>query len=282
MAHENALKIEVLMSVYRKENPVYLRAALESLRTQTRPADAYLIVEDGPLTPELTAVLDDYATKLPTLRRLALPENVGLGAALKAGMLETKLDWIARMDSDDLSRPDRFAKQEAYLLAHPEVDVLGTQITEFETEADLAKRDRLIARKVPLEHAAIVKFQKRRSALNHVSVLMRRDLVLAAGNYEDALYMEDDMLWYNLISAGAKLANLDEALVDVRVGAGMYERRGGFRYLKFYRAARKKALKRGQISHSDYWITVGGQLVVALMPGAVRRFIFQKFLREAE
>ena len=77
-------------------------------------------------------------------------------------------------------------------------------------------------------------------------------MVLKAGNYEDGLYMEDDLLWLNMIAAGAKTGNLDQILCKVRVGAGMFERRGGLRYLKLYRQARQRMLQRGQISYMEY------------------------------
>ena len=67
-----------------------------------------------------------------------------------------------------------------------------------------------------------------------MTVMFKKDMVLKAGNYEDGLYMEDDLLWLNMIAAGAKTGNLDQILCKVRVGAGMFERRGGLRYFKLY------------------------------------------------
>ncbi|MCP8922392.1 amylovoran biosynthesis protein AmsE, partial [Streptococcus oralis] len=135
-------------------------------------------------------------------------------------------------------------------------------------------------RRVPTQHADIVAYQRMRSAFNHMTVMFKKDMVLKAGNYEDGLYMEDDLLWLNMIAAGAKTGNLDQILCKVRVGAGMFERRGGSRYLKLYRQARQRMLERGQISYMEYAKSVAIQAIVALCPGFVRQFIFVKLLRK--
>ena len=147
----------------------------------------------------------------------------------------------------------------------------------------LTNPDEIVSyRRVPTQHADIVAYQRMRSAFNHMTVMFKKDMVLKAGNYEDGLYMEDDLLWLNMIAAGAKTGNLDQILCKVRVGAGMFERRGGPRYLKLYRQARQRMLKRGQISYMEYAKSVAIQMVVALCPGFVRQFIFMKLLRKSK
>ena len=112
-------KISVLMSVYKKENPEYLRASLESILVQTRTADEILI-EDGPLTQELYQVVAEYQKKCDYLHVHAMEQNVQLGRALAKGVELCKYDLIARMDTDDIAMPDRLEKEEAYMEAHPE------------------------------------------------------------------------------------------------------------------------------------------------------------------
>lgn len=270
-------RMSVLMSVYHKENPAYLREAMESLLAQTRPADEYVVVEDGPLTAELYAVLDDYQARLgECLKRVPLAENRGLGLALREGVLHCTGDLIARMDSDDLSLPERFEKQEACFLENEALDIVGTYIDEFELDPMVISG----RREVPLDQAGILRYQKMRSALNHVTVLFKKDTCLRAGNYEDAPYMEDDMLWFNFISAGAQMKNLPESLVLVRVGAGMIERRGGGAYLQHYKKARRTAWKRGQINALHYYSSLWIQFLVAHMGSGLRRLVFFKLLRQ--
>ena len=177
---------------------------------------------------------------------------------------------------DDIAVPDRFEKQ-VQLMEKDNLDLLGGHIAEF-----IDNPDEIVSyRRVPTKHADIVAYQRMRSAFNHMTVMFKKDMVLKAGNYEDGLYMEDDLLWLNMIAAGAKTGNLDQILCKVRVGAGMFERRGGLRYLKLYRQARQHMLKRGQISYMEYAKSVAIQMVVALCPGFVRQFIFMKLLRKS-
>ncbi|KXT98464.1 putative UDP-galactose--lipooligosaccharide galactosyltransferase [Streptococcus oralis] len=209
------------------------------------------------------------------VKRCPLEENQGLGLALRYGVLQCQYDIIARMDTDDLAVPDRFEKQ-LQLMEKEDLDLLGGHIAEF-----IDNPDEIVSyRRVPTQHADIVAYQRMRSAFNHMTVMFKKDMVLKAGNYEDGLYMEDDLLWLNMIAAGAKTGNLDQILCKVRVGAGMFERRGGSRYLKLYRQARQRMLERGQISYMEYAKSVAIQAIVALCPGFVRQFIFVKLLRK--
>ena len=271
-------KISVLMSVYVKENPTFLRDAIKSVQNQTLKPSELVLVEDGPLTPELYQVLDEVEaqSEIP-VKRYPLEQNQGLGLALRYGVLQCQYDIIARMDTDDIAVPDRFEKQ-VQLMEKDNLDLLGGHIAEF-----IDNPEEIVSyRRVPTQHTEIVSYQRMRSAFNHMTVMFKKDMVLKAGNYEDGLYMEDDLLWLNMIAAGARTGNIDQILCRVRVGAGMFERRGGLRYLNLYRQARQRMLERNQISYIEYAKSVGIQAVVALCPGFVRQFIFVKLLRKSK
>lgn len=100
------MKFSVLMSLYIKENPQYLRECFESLVAQTHPADEIVLVFDGAVTPELEAVVSEFETKLP-LNLVKLPKNLGLGKALNEGLKHCSHDWVFRMDTDDICVPER-------------------------------------------------------------------------------------------------------------------------------------------------------------------------------
>ena len=233
-------KFSVLMSVYIKENPAFLEEAVESILHQTLQPSEVVIVEDGPLTPELYQVLEELeAQSSIPIKRCLLEQNRGLGLALKYGVTQCQYDVIARMDTDDIAVEDRF-EQQFELMGTENLDLLGGHIAEF-----IDQPDEIVSyRRVPIKHEDIIVYQRMRSAFNHMTVMFKKEMVLKAGNYEDGLYMEDDLLWLNMISAGARTGNVDQILCKVRVGAGMFERRGGFRYLKLYR--QEAALLHGQ------------------------------------
>lgn len=269
-------KFSVLMSVYVKENPAYLRLALDSVINQTVKPSEIILVEDGALTDELYLEINDFKNCNPNLLvEIPLKQNVGLGLALAEGILHCSNELVARMDSDDISVRTRFERQINEFIDNPKLDICGGHIIEFINSPDEVFGNR----NVPLSHDEIVKYQKKRSAFNHVTVMFKKSAVLKAGNYQHAPLMEDDLLWANMFNSGAYSMNIDDNLVFVRVGAGMIERRGGFKYFLKYRNARKQILDTGFISYFDYVLVNAIQLVVTLIPNKLRAFVFEKLLR---
>ena len=106
------MKFSVLMSIYHREQPEFLRQCLQSLCAQTLAADEVVLVYDGLLTPQLEAVAKGFQAALP-LKIVRLAENVGLGRALNEGLAHCSHDWVFRMDGDDICLPERFAFQAA-------------------------------------------------------------------------------------------------------------------------------------------------------------------------
>ncbi len=269
-------EFSVLMSLYVKERAEYARACFESLLRQTVLADEWVIVEDGPLTEELYALLAEYEERYPRLiKRVPLPVNRGLGLALGEGVLACSYELIARMDTDDIAREDRFEKQLIAFAENPKLDICGSHIKEFDGDIDNV----LAERRVPVVEKEILNYQKRRDSFNHMTVMYKKSAVLRAGNYQEALLMEDSLLWINMMRTGARCANIDDYLVYARTGADMYARRGGWAYYKKYKSGRKKIYETGYISWWDYRYTLLVQLVIALLPNKIRAWFFKRFLR---
>lgn len=105
-------KYSVLMSVYYKEKPEYLDYSIKSMLKQTIFPSEFVIVKDGELTEELNNIIEKYKQEYPNLFNIiSLEQNVGLGLALKTGILNCKYEFIARMDSDDYSIPTRIEEE---------------------------------------------------------------------------------------------------------------------------------------------------------------------------
>ena len=268
-------KFSVLMSLYLKEKPEYLNEALKSVINQTVKPNEIVIVYDGPITTELKSVVEQYVSNNPGLIKIIdNPENKGLGLALADGVPQCTYELIARMDTDDICRKDRFEKQLEEFVKDPRLDICGSHILEFEE-----KEENIVARRrVPLVDKDIKEYQKRRDGFNHVSVMFKKKSVLAAGNYQSCLLMEDTLLWANMFMNGAKGKNIDDYLVYVRIGKDMYERRGGFDYYKKYKAGTRKVYETGYISWVDYKMTLIVQFIVAAIPNRVRGFVFKNLL----
>lgn len=214
----------VLLSVYKNDNPDYLKMALESIyEQQTKKPNEIVIVFDGPLTKQLEMVLNDFKKdKKGIVKFCKLKENKGLGEALRVGSEKCTCDYIFRMDSDDISVPERFKIQSDYMIKHPEIDVLGGDIAEFERDPC---EDNKRVRTCPEKLKDIIQMGKRRNPMNHVTVCIKRESLLSSEGYLPLKCLEDYYLWLRMIVAGKNLANIKKTLVYVRVGSGFELRR---------------------------------------------------------
>ncbi|WP_165157710.1 glycosyltransferase [Parabacteroides sp. ZJ-118] len=269
----------VVMSVYRNDKPEFVRRAVESVTTgQTRKPNEVVLVVDGLVPEALEVLVRDYEQVTNSIFKVIwLPKNKGLGNALRVGVEAASNEIIARMDSDDVSASDRFEKQISYMEEHPECDLVGGQISEFIDEESNIVGKRI----VPCEHDKILMWLKGRCPFNHMSVTMLRSRVLGVGNYMDWHFNEDYYLWIRMAEAGCRFANLPDTLVNVRVGADMYRRRGGWKYFKSEKGIQDYMLRHRIISLPHYCYNVLGRFAVQVaMPNRLRGFIFQKLFRK--
>lgn len=271
------MDFSVLMSVYRNDKPEDVRTAVESISTrQTLKPNEIILIVDGPITNSLSNVIIELQSIHSELKVIRLNENQGRGKVLGLSVEMATHDLIAIMDSDDISLPDRFLLQLNYMNAHPEISALGGQITEFiDTPENI-----VASRQVPLTSSECLSFLKSRDPINHMTVMLRKEDVLKAGNYQHWHLNEDTYLWLRMAEAGCKFANLPETLVNVRVGKDMYARRGGWTYFKSNKAIQDYRLRTKFISVSKYLSNLSIQFIVqVLMPNSIRGWVFKKFLR---
>ncbi len=271
-------KFSVAMSLYYNDKPEDVRVALDSilLHQTVKPGEVYLVV-DGPISLELDALIGEYEDAYPKILTVhRLPENGGLGRALAVAIENCRYSLVARMDSDDISVSDRFEQQLRYFRANPEVDILGGDINEFMEEPS----NMIGRRAVPRTDLSIKRYMTRRCAMNHVSVMFRREAVLQAGNYIDFFWNEDYYLWIRMMRRGCVFANTGTALVNVRVGREMYRRRGGRRYYESEKRLQRYMLNRRIISPWRYLVNVTQRFIVQrVLPDSIRGWVFRTFAR---
>lgn len=267
--------LSCLLPVYEKDDPAHLEQALESILQQGRPPDELVVVEDGPLPKTLRDALDARTGFLPTLR-VRIESNVGLGLALMQGLNSCRFDLIARMDADDIARPERFERQEEFMRANPEVVLLGTTVEEFRSQlGDLGR-----LRRSPETDDGIRRRAQTRNPFNHMSVIFRKHTVQAAGGYRHRPGFEDYDLWLRVLKQPGKVANLAEVLVDVRVGSGMLTRRHGMRYLRAELGFLWDCRRQGLMSTADIARSALARIPARLMPiGGLER-AYDLLLRE--
>ena len=210
------------MSLYVKEKPEYLRPAIDSMLNQTVKPEEIVIVEDGPLNDELYAILREYKEKYPELFTSVVNEkNIGLGLALNEGLKVCRNELVARMDTDDISKPERCEKQLKVFDENPELSIVGAFVDEFYTSPEEVVSSRV----VPQKHEDIYNFAKKRSAFNHPVVMYRKSRVLENGGYSDLRRNQDVDLFGRMLFAGCKAENIGEALLWFRSNDDLAKRR---------------------------------------------------------
>ena len=263
-------KYSVLMSLYKKENPEYLKSSIDSMLNQSVKPDEIVMVEDGPLTPELYAVLDSY----PILHRVRNKTNLGLGLALNAGLKECRNELVARMDTDDCSKPERCEKQLARFLEKPYLSIVGSHIDEFVDDISNVISQRI----VPTTSDDIYNFAKKRSAFNHPTVMYSKTAVLENNGYSDLKRNQDVDLFGRMQFEGYKAENIDEALLWFRSSDELAKRRKSWQNTWSYIATIRKFWKMGYSSFADYVMVGIAQTGMYLMPVKVQNFVYKKFL----
>lgn len=200
-------KVTVLMAVYNGER--YLREAMESVLCQTFQDFEFLIINDGSTdkTRDLVLAYDDARIVL-----LDNKENVGLTRSLNRGLELAAGELIARQDADDISEPERLAKQVAFLDRHPELAMLGTWYKDIDLQGTIVEE-----RKLPCDTTDIRWSLLFFCPFVHSSVMFRKSVVTEQiGYYNETLtYSQDYELWHR-IARRFSVANLSEPLVRLR------------------------------------------------------------------
>ncbi|MCM1440123.1 MAG: glycosyltransferase [Roseburia sp.] len=211
------------MSVYKSEQANLLDRALHSIwMDQTLKPDQIILIEDGPLGNELHNVINEWKKNLPGIMDIIVnPENLGLTKSLNRGIPLAKGEYIARMDSDDISTPERFEKQVAYLEANPEISALSGNVEIYDERGSF-----LYTKKFPLTHQECYKRISKGSPLSHPCVMIRKKVFEDGIRYNEKYRTSQDIaLWFDMLANGCKIANLDIPLLKFEYDQNMYKRR---------------------------------------------------------
>ena len=262
----------VLLAVCKKDDPTLLKKALDSIFSNTLQPYEVVIVADGPLTDDLMSLMRKYLFNRQ-IRLIKLPYNLGLAAALNAGLSTVKTKYTLRADADDFNHHNRFELLIEKL--REGFDLVGSAIREVDkVGVEVAYRS------CPLTENNIRQFARKRNPFNHMTVGFRTAAVVQAGGYPSIYLKEDYALWATLLAKGCRVCNLKEVLVNASAGREMFRRRGGLRY----------ALAEINLQHhlvkcklkSAHSALIDGVLrsVIFLAPNAFREFFYLKFLRK--
>ena len=276
MGTEKNKNFSVLLSLYHRENPNYLRLALGSVFNQSLRAAEVVLVKDGKLTKELDSVIEEYGEKYPELKVVSYEKNQGLGYALNYGMQYCTYGIVARMDADDIAKPDRFEKQIRVLEEHPEIGLVTAWVEEFvgSTENVTAKRT------LPETPEELYEYGKSRCPANHPVTMYRKQAVLDAGGYQTELFPEDYFLWIKMLMNGVNFYCMQESLLYFRYSPETIAKRGGWKYAIDELKIQKNIYKTGYISFPRYLFNSVSKFTVRVLPLKLRTWVYLHLLRK--
>lgn len=269
-------RISVVLPVYGGDDPSHFDDAVSSVLSQTRRPDEVVLVRDGPVPDTLADVLSRLVAAHDPVVVVPFEENRGRAVARQVGIERANGDYVAMMDADDLSLPERLERQARFLDEHSEIDLVGTQIIEIDAESE----EHLAVRSLPTDHDDIASLARSRAPVSQSSVMARRDAILAAGNYRDVDRMEDYDLWVRMLVDGARFANIPETLVKARTGDEMYERRGGFEYAREELRMQVEFFRMGFTSLPRAVTNILTRVSIRFVPNRIRAFVYERFFRD--
>ena len=271
---DSAEPFSLLLPTYHADEPRFLeRAFVSAVHEQVRRPNEVVLVRDGQVPNALKDTLDRLTAESPVpVVRVDLDTNRGLGFALDAGLAACNYEIVARMDSDDVSLPERFARQVPLL--EQGYDLVGTALLEFGMHED----DIVGLRTPPTDESEIAKWARFHDPFNHPTVVYRRQMVVAAGGYRDLPLLEDYWLFARMIEHGARVANLAEPLVKYRIGAGAYARRGGWTLLRSELTLQRQFRASGFVTRWQYARNLVVRGGYRLVPETIRRAAYRRII----
>jgi glycosyltransferase involved in cell wall biosynthesis len=201
-------RVSVLMAVYNGER--YLKPALESILAQSFEDFEFIIVDDGS-TDRSPALLQQCAARDARIRLIWVP-HTGLTRSLNQGLAIATGEFVARMDADDIARPQRFARQVEFLTTHPDVALVGCGYDLID------EKDRILETVVPVAEDRAIQDRHLRglTTICHPCVMARRQSLSSIGGYDESYPVAQDLDLYLRIGETGKVANLPAILMKYR------------------------------------------------------------------
>lgn len=259
------------MSLYKSDVLEYVKLAVEGILKQTFSDFDFYIQYDGSVKDEV----DNYLLSINDVRIKIFKraENKGLAYSLNellGYVMPKEYQFIARMDADDISLPERFEKQIRFMDTHPEIECLGAWAIEINSDGSEYYR-----KQMPETHEECWKQFMIRDCMIHPTVMFRRSYIEKAGYYSlDTYYGEDTMMWAQGFANGCKFANVPEYLFKFRLNDDFFSRRRGWKHAKGILTLRWKVNKMLGYPLKAYLYAIA-YAGAKLMPKAVLNLIYK-------
>jgi glycosyltransferase involved in cell wall biosynthesis len=248
-------KVSVVMSVYNGEK--YLKESIDSILHQTFTDFEFIIINDGS-TDETGKILSNYND---SRIKIIEQENLGLTKSLNKGIKLSKGEYIARMDADDISLPERFEKQIKFLDANPEFAAVGCWYYLIDEDGVIIKECKPSIKPYKIKKAFIYS-----SPIIHPSAMIRRKVLEEVNFYDEKFkYAQDRDLWFRILKS-YKLGIIPEFLFKFRYHSSSVSLMEEIEQKKYYIKALEKAIQNGVYSRWYYIYILYTLLSVHLPP----------------
>ena len=268
-------KYSVLMPLWYKENTEHLKTSLLSMLNQTVKPDEVVMIEDHPISEEMQKLIEGIfegsGVDLNICENFELDKK-GLSSILNYGVGKCRNSLIARMDTDDIAYPDRCEAELKEFEADSELALVGGFADEFDDDPD----DIRALHTVPCKTEDIKKRMKYTNPFNHPTVMYRKEVILACGNYDCNLRKNEDYeLWYRVVSNGYKCKNINRALIKFRRGASLNKRRKNREQHEGKLQIKRRMFEDGYMSRIEYIWAFTIEKIYFFMPVGIRKFAFR-------
>lgn len=234
--------VSVIVATY-NENPKIIEAAIQSILNQTYERFELLIYDDS--TDETTQAVIDKLAGDHRVYVFRQDERLGFVKSLNCGLRAAKGKYIARMDGDDISLPDRLEKEIRFLESNPDISVVGGQMDIINEDGDIISH-----RQYPQSGIRLFLFSCMRNPLAHPTVMMRRDIVDKGYLYDESLGMSEDLdLWLRVMNDGYRIANISDTVLNYRVTENFTEKRTSRAQVEYMSNVRKTNFYRRRSLH---------------------------------
>jgi len=254
MSHSSKIPlVSVVMTVYNTE--AFLPASIESILNQTLNDFEFIIVDDGSTDNSLT-IINNYAKSDDRITVLQ-QKNQGISRAANAGIHIATGTFIARMDSDDISRSDRLEKQSEFLCNNPKVVAVGSWFNTVNSSGSTIPATKFGVNdssviETPIEHTAIdTKLLSGGLAISHPSSMIRRDAIRSLGGYKVEYVTSEDRDLFLRLSEIGSIHNLEDVLLSYRIREGQVSSFHHVRQQYYSVLARRSAYRRRRLIIPD-------------------------------
>lgn len=266
--------LATIMSVYKNDTAEYVRLSVESILAQTYKDFDLYVQYDGSVRKDVDEYLGGLTDERVKIQRRA--ENRGLAHSLNdllAIVKPQEYEFIARMDADDISLPDRFEKQTAFLRQNPRIDCVGGSINEIDENGN----DRGNVTRYPCGSDECRAFFAKRNPVAHPSVMFRRSFFDKTGwGYPtDFVRNEDTMLWYKGYLAGAQIANLPDVVLNFRMTDAMFTQRRNGKAFARSQLEMRKIINKGLVYGPMSMVYAYAMYILMISPSWVLKIAYK-------